>query len=220
MEKKLLIGGSAIAVVVLVLASLSPVVGFHTVKSTSTKNSPLFSIRTNRAVNKETTGTFISDYIGKGGEINIIFPLRNNKDSDGQKIIDKITAMNDEELHIFINLIIKQLQKYTKTINIEKSKIISLLYNLKDNPEIIEQYVVGSENNDNSPQAETLWFWSPCTYGYKWFPGCYLEALLIELIVALIIFIIAISGFSWIWGPPMYCHPSYKLQDCKLLQLS
>ena len=76
MENKLLVGGSAIAVVVLVLASLSPVVGYNSVES-SVKDSPLFSIRTKRAIDEESH-TFTSDYIGKGEEINILIPARNS----------------------------------------------------------------------------------------------------------------------------------------------
>ena len=71
MENKLLTIGSILSVVVLVLAGLSPVVGFDSVRS-SMKDSPLFDIRSKRAIGEESN-TLKCDYIGKG----TIFPLIN-----------------------------------------------------------------------------------------------------------------------------------------------
>ena len=51
MKNKLLTVGSITAVVVLVLAGLSPVVGFDSVRY-SVKESPLFSTRINNAIDK------------------------------------------------------------------------------------------------------------------------------------------------------------------------
>ena len=72
MKNKLLTIGSIIAVVVLVLAGLSPVVGFDSVRS-SVKDSPLFSIRSNRAIQKDSN-KLMCNYVGKGEEIRFLFP--------------------------------------------------------------------------------------------------------------------------------------------------
>ena len=64
MNKKILLG-SIIAAVILVLVSFTSVVGYSSVKSTSGKASPLFSIRTSRAIDEETKD-FTCDYVGKG----------------------------------------------------------------------------------------------------------------------------------------------------------
>ena len=56
MNNKILIG-SIIAVVILVLVSFTGVVGYQTTKfSTIAKASPLFSVRTQRAIDKESRG--------------------------------------------------------------------------------------------------------------------------------------------------------------------
>jgi len=53
MDKYPLIGVSIIAVVLLVLSSLTNVIGYQTVKSTIVNESPLFNIRIKRAINNE-----------------------------------------------------------------------------------------------------------------------------------------------------------------------
>ena len=51
-NKKILLG-SIIAVAVLIGVSFTSVVGYSSVKSNSAINSPLFNVRTNRAIDKE-----------------------------------------------------------------------------------------------------------------------------------------------------------------------
>jgi len=71
-NKRILVG-SIIAVVIFILMSFTSVVGFEKVESDSKIMSPLFGVRTNRAVNKDIPiirGTFI----GKGKEISISLP--------------------------------------------------------------------------------------------------------------------------------------------------
>jgi len=65
MNKKILIG-SIIAVVILVLVSFTGVVGYQTTKSsTIAKASPLFTVRSSRAIDEESED-LSCDYIGKG----------------------------------------------------------------------------------------------------------------------------------------------------------
>ena len=87
MKKKILIG-SIIAVVILILVSFSSVVGFQSVKSDSKIESPLFGVRTNRAINDENNGVK-SDYIGKGKEIKIHLPKRSNEVISFKKIVKR-----------------------------------------------------------------------------------------------------------------------------------
>jgi len=75
MNKKILIG-SIIAVAILILVSFTSVVGYRRVES-NVKDSPLFNIRSSRAVDKEGKD-FTTDYVGKGEEINIPVPKRNH----------------------------------------------------------------------------------------------------------------------------------------------
>ena len=100
MDKKILLCGSIIAVVVLVLASLSPVVGFNSVKS-SAIDSPLFSVRIKRVINEESEG-LTCDYVGKGKESSLLF-LRENNSLKMKEIIDIINTLDDEEFKRFQN---------------------------------------------------------------------------------------------------------------------
>jgi len=50
----------------IVLASFTSVVGFQSIKSNSAKISPLFRIRTKRAINTESKDTLTSDHVGEG----------------------------------------------------------------------------------------------------------------------------------------------------------
>jgi hypothetical protein len=65
MKKKILII-SISAVVLLVLASLSSVIGTTTVRTYGARQSPLFVVRTQRSIDTEEKLTFHSNYLGKG----------------------------------------------------------------------------------------------------------------------------------------------------------
>ena len=67
MDKKPLIVLSICAVVLLVLGSLTNVVGYQSVKSTTVNDSPLFNMRTQRATNHEQN-ILTFQYLGMGKE--------------------------------------------------------------------------------------------------------------------------------------------------------
>ncbi len=74
MDKKPLIGVSICAMILLVLGSLTNVVGYQSVKST-VNDSPLFQTRTQRATNQQRN--FItSQYLGKGKTGNLFLSQR------------------------------------------------------------------------------------------------------------------------------------------------
>jgi len=148
MGKKMLIFGSSIAVVVLVLASLSPVVGYNTAK-TSVKGSPLFCVRTSRA-NQEESEDLICDYIKKDVPINIPLPERVNNVELAKKIINRIKMMDDKTFDRFINSIIKyqQINNAIHEENIEE--IMPILYQLKDNPDEAMKYIFHGDESTKS----------------------------------------------------------------------
>jgi hypothetical protein len=76
-RKWLVVGIGIIAVVLLVLGSLSNVVGYQSATSTSTTKSPLFSIRTQKAINKGSN-ILTSNYLGQGLQT-IPFPLKDKR---------------------------------------------------------------------------------------------------------------------------------------------
>ncbi|UCD13327.1 MAG: hypothetical protein JSW60_07155, partial [Thermoplasmatales archaeon] len=104
MNKKILIG-SIIAVAVLIGVSFTSVVGYSNVKSNSIETSPLFTVRTKRAIDEESRD-LIYDYVGKGEEIIIPLPKRKDRAVLQQKFIDIINSMDDTTFNRFLNIVI------------------------------------------------------------------------------------------------------------------
>ncbi|EMR75384.1 hypothetical protein MBGDF03_00798 [Thermoplasmatales archaeon SCGC AB-540-F20] len=97
MNNKILIS-SIIAVAILVLVSFTGVVGYQTTKSsTIARASPLFTVRSSRAIDEESKD-IACDYVGKGEESVLSIPKRDEKKVLLQKFINRIRKMNDEEL--------------------------------------------------------------------------------------------------------------------------
>jgi len=92
MNKKILIG-SIIAVAILVLVSFTGVVGYQTTKSsTIAKSSPLFTVRSSRAIGEESKD-FTCDYVGKGNTF--LIPKRDDKIVLVQRFIDIISKIDE-----------------------------------------------------------------------------------------------------------------------------
>jgi hypothetical protein len=123
MEQRLLICGSAIAVVVLVLASFSPVVGYNSAKF-SVRDSPLFSVRTKRAIHEVSHG-FHKDYIGKDKSLPIMFLLlpRGIALNDIQNHISQMEEIELNELSIKITDKLNT-EYYDKEFSLEQVKNI------------------------------------------------------------------------------------------------
>jgi len=108
MNKKILIC-SIIAVVILILVSFTGVVGYQTTKSsTIARASPLFTVRSSRAIDEDSKD-FTCDYVGKGEEAELHIPMRNNRLVLLDKINDRISKMDVEEFNHFKKLIIDKL---------------------------------------------------------------------------------------------------------------
>ena len=98
--RKVLALGSICAVLVLVFASLSPVVGFNKVKS-NIKESPLFLTRISKVINEEKDVSS-SNYVGKNSNLDLPIPKRNYE----QYLINKIINRLDKEtLDRLLNII-------------------------------------------------------------------------------------------------------------------
>ncbi len=100
MNSKILLG-SIISVVILILVSFTSVVGYGSVES-NVKESPLFNIRSNRAIDKESKD-LSCDYLGKGVVTNINIPSRDNGTILTQKVFELISKMDDREFNEFID---------------------------------------------------------------------------------------------------------------------
>jgi hypothetical protein len=144
MNKKILIGGSAVAVVVLILASLSPVIGYNSVES-SVKDSPLFSTRIKNAIDKRQD-ILECNYIGKGKSTP--FPMRTTKARLVQQYINIISNMNNQEFKRYISLVNNQMKKENTLIGVEVGDVVQALHQLRANPEGIKKAVL--DINDNN----------------------------------------------------------------------
>lgn len=71
MDRKIFIG-SIIAVAILILVSFTSVVGYNSVES-NVRASPLFNIRSKRAIGEENKNILTTDYIGKQNKVVIPF---------------------------------------------------------------------------------------------------------------------------------------------------
>ena len=185
MNKQLLIGGSFLAVVVLVLVGLSSVVGYNSVES-GMKDSPLFHLRTQRAINKEENVQTCT-YLGKGKLLP--FPIRNDNSIIYQRFLDKISRMDDKVFDRFLDVIINNMHQDYNMIDEEIDEIITMFQMLKSNPQEIKKYIVTKERGSLSEDPDTVT--DPITICY-WFPGCVPYFLFLTLIGlgGLILFIV------------------------------
>ncbi len=150
MNKKILLG-SIIAVVILVLVSFTGVVGYQTTKSTTiARASPLFTVRSSRAIDEESKD-IACDYVGKGGKNTIWLPNRGNKREQIKKIIDIIKKMDDKAFRLFIQIAIEEInQKNIFSKEIIQGQLQSL-YNFKNNPDDLKAYLNTLERDESEP---------------------------------------------------------------------
>lgn len=157
MNKKIL-AGSIIAIVLLIGISFTSVVGYRRVES-DVKSSPLFTFRTSRAVDKEIK-VLKCDYVGKG--ITFTIPKRDSKTALILKFIVRINTMDDITFQRFLNLIINQMNDEHE--DSKKNEVITTIYQLKNNPEIII--------SDYSEKSNWITWLGNFFLTFCWFPGC------------------------------------------------
>jgi len=154
MKKKTLIGVSICAVVLLVLGSLSNVVGYQSVKSTTVNDSPLFKTRTQRATNHQQN-IITSQYLGMGKEILWQFPMRDNRTEQLKKAIDIISKMGDKTFAQFTELCIQKARQDNTLQGLSDYQIVQALLLLKTNPKAI---LNSFTNRNNRPITSSEWF--------------------------------------------------------------
>ncbi len=186
MNKKILIG-SIIAVVILVLMSFTGVVGYQTTKSsTISRVSPLFSIRSKRAIGQEQKD-ITTDYLGYGEATNIQFSSRIERAEKVQKAVNIISKMNDRAFSKMVARIILQLRNQEQMTDIETSDALQALQYIRKNPNDIKYY-----DTKNNPRDITFEYLT-CSG----FPGCLIETIaLIFMIILLFIYNIITSQFN------------------------
>jgi hypothetical protein len=191
MDKYPLIGGSIVAVLLLVSASLTNVVGYQSVQSYVPSGSPLFSVRTERAINQMSKAVLFSDYLGKG-QYSMSFPEHDNRTELIQKVIDRIRTMDDDAFNRFIDYAVIQINHKNSLKDISVDEFIKGLYQIRKSQQNIRVY--GDKNDGNytyfAPNSyPTIW----------WFPGCFI---IFFTIFFLDFLIIAIVYFATTHTPP------------------
>jgi hypothetical protein len=141
MNKKLLLAVSVGAAVLIVFISFTSVVGFQSTKS-GFVDTPLFGIRTQRAIQKESNDVLTFDYLGKGQTINIIIPRRESTFELVQRIIERIQEIDDETYEKKVNLFIHQLQQEDILTDVTPEEITNILYQFKENPDVVRKLIM------------------------------------------------------------------------------
>jgi hypothetical protein len=177
MDKKPLIGVSICAVVLLVLGSLTNVVGYQSVKSTVVNDSPLFSVRTQRATNQPSGIVLTSDYLGEGTADFLQFPLRDNKTESLKRAIEIMSKM-DAKAFARITALYIQKAKQDKTL---KNTTSNEFAQLKSKLEAMI-------HPPNTIDVPTICFW---------FPGCIPVTIAVSIIYSLFLAIVFIAFFIY-----------------------
>jgi len=163
MDKKPLILVSICAVVLLVIASLSNVVGYQSVKSNTVDDSPLFKTRTQRATNQQQN-IFTSQYLGMGKGNLLQFPIRDNRTEQLKKAIEFISKMDDKAFARLTELCIQKVRQDNSLRDTNPNDIEKALYLLRTKPVTI----INSFTNRNNQTITSSEFISIC----HWYPGC------------------------------------------------
>lgn len=172
MNTKLLLGSIGM-VTILILVSFSNVASIQSIELNTVNNSPLFTIRTNKATDTENNNILTSNYIGKGSNA-IQFPIRDNRNILVQNVIQIIQKMDDKEFNRFQTLILSHLYKEPYSTNSDRNTLLPLL-KIRNNPNNadITQFDI-SGNFTHPPTIYTCYTNCPlnCFTTGEWTPGC------------------------------------------------
>jgi hypothetical protein len=194
MNNKILVG-SILSVIILILVSFTSVVGYRSVSS-DVKASPLFNIRSSRAIDEENK-ELSCEYVGMGVKSILSIPKRFDNIELVQKFIDNIRTMDDKTFNKFLYQLITQIQKRTDIKNVNINELIIAIHQIRNNP---DKFI--TDKSDYSPYTYNKdWFPTIC-----WFPGC------IILIFIYLIFAVIITFIIITIGPETYCYcPSVNM---------
>jgi hypothetical protein len=173
MNKKILIG-SIIAGTILIGVSFTSVVGYQRDSSaTIFETSPLFTIRTTRAVGEEhkvLTCTYAQD-----GTL-LPFPEQNEKTVLIRKFIDNIRNMDDETFEKFFASIINHKQKNNRLNYVKPYRIREALYQVRYTDEPIP---ILDASTENTTYGHGLKGFLGCTLSE---PFCFFKSIIIMII--------------------------------------
>ena len=201
MKTKILVGSIG-AGVILILVSFTNVVGVQSTTSGSVNESPLFSIRTKKAIHKEGKTVLTSDYLGKGRGNVLQFPTRDNKIESLIKIIECISKMDDKTFEHVVELCMKRIKQDGTIGTSDMNNVINLLYQLRTKPDIFYSGLIGLINRTNQSLTSSNSY-TIC----NWFPGCIPLFILLYLydvitFVVIFLFVVLVTVINNPCGPP------------------
>jgi len=169
MKTKLTIGCLG-AIIILILVSFTNVVGVQSTTSGPVNESPLFSFRTQNAINKKSETILTSDYLGKG--INALsFPLRDNNEGI-QKVIERIRTMDDSTFKRFVSNVVNQIKHKDSLKDINIKEFIDGLHQLRESKQNI--FIYKDVNDDKRTWFRPNFYPTSC-----WIPGCIILSIII-----------------------------------------
>jgi hypothetical protein len=136
MHKRLLVVGSILAVALLLGVSFTSVIGYSSRQSNSVCVSPLYNIRTNRAIDN---GVYVTtcDYIGKGKEFTIQLPSHGWGFGLLQDALERITRIDGDEFNKFIADMLYYIENEPEMAFINSNSLKDALYLAKANPDLL-----------------------------------------------------------------------------------
>jgi hypothetical protein len=140
-DKKILIFGSILAVSILIGVSFTSVVGYGNNTSNSLKASPLYNIRTNKAIDNGVDVT-TCDYVGKGRGLSIPISDYDNIRALHQ-LLDRLKRMNEIEHKALRKLVIKLLNNKRYIQEVKRDNYINypLEFTFEDDPETCSNFL-------------------------------------------------------------------------------
>ncbi len=168
MNKKILIS-SIIAVTILIGVSFTSVVGYRRLTS-DVKASPLFNIRSSRAIDEESRD-LSCEYVGKGENNTIPITTRNAKNALVQKVIDEIFKIDENKFNRFIRLALSYMERNNKIQGIDSNELFILPNLLSKNIDgTTIQYFEDFKKTDPPTAKEDC----PFPSLNPWIPRCFL----------------------------------------------
>jgi hypothetical protein len=146
MKKKRILLGSILAVAILIFLSFTNVVGYRTNNSNSVDISPLFDTRTNRAIEQDKS-FYSNDYIGKGEEIKIHFPKKDNEKELFCKYIEAINQMDKKTFNNLKTAVISQVNKDEELREIGIYNILLAINLMRTYPDEVKTQILNEGEN-------------------------------------------------------------------------
>jgi len=176
MKKKIIIGSIGAAVLI-VLASFSSVLGGQSNDDTEKQSSPLFAIRTQRAIGTQNTDLLKTSYPGKE-KISLKF-LMKSKEMKEQlyEAIDGIYGMSNKSFNQFVNNVDKKLCEQKDITEEDILSLLDLFRIAREKPDAVKLLASNEMKNNSLKNMHTV------TCYTIYFGNCPLYDLLVMILI-------------------------------------